>query len=558
MTPAVTVRILDANNNLVTTDNSTSVSLALSDAAGSLTGGGGKTAVGGVATFSGLSVLKTGTYTLNASATGLTGSGSTQFDIMPGDPAKLVFDTQPSDADAGATITPVVTVQVLDANSNLVTTDNGTSVSLALSGGTGSLTGGGGTTAVGGVATFAGLSVNKTGVYTLDASADGLDGAGSSSFTIGAGGAHHLAITSQPSGAVAGAQTIGLTIEIRDTNDNVVNSSDVIKVTLNGAPGSLSGVTQVNANGGTATFSGLSVNKVGTYSLTASDVTTPAVASIDSDPFNISVGDPDAVVFTAQPTDTKLGDVINGATGVQVHVTDANGNDIAGYDVVMSIGADPTGSAKLNGTTSVTVATNGVGVALFNGINALKITPTSSGYQLRATAGSKATLSVTPGLTTPTFAITSSAANGCTGADCTQPLDPNSTVTAPQGTTIIVETNQLNCGSILPPGTAIAGTVTIIPPSTPPPAGHAGYPIAFDDVVNLPVGGLFPFCKDPNPTQAVPLCSTMNNGLDRPVGTGTMACLDQQLSFYGPNPPFTTAALHSVLWLDSDDPPARH
>ena len=139
--PPVTVRVLDANNNLVTTDNSTSISLTASGGPGSLTGGGGTTAVGGVATFSGLSINKTGTYTLNASASGLTGAASNSFTITPGDPAKLAFGIQPSNAAAGATITPAVTVQVLDANDNLVTTDNSTSISLIASGGPGSLTG---------------------------------------------------------------------------------------------------------------------------------------------------------------------------------------------------------------------------------------------------------------------------------------------------------------------------------------------------------------------------------------------------------------------------------
>ena len=543
--PAVTVRVLDANNNLVTTDNSTSISLSASGGSGSLTGGGGTTAVGGVATFSGLSINKTGTYTLNAAATGLTGAASNSFTITPGDPAKLAFGTPPSDAAAGATINPAVTVQVLDANDNLVTTDNSTSISLSASGGSGSLTGGGGTTAVGGVATFSGLSINKTGTYTLNAAATGLTGAASTSFTIGSGGAHHLTITAQPSDAAAGAPTIGLTVEIRDSNDNVVNSSDAIKVTLNGGPGILSGTAQVNASGGTATFSGLSVNKVGTYSLTASDVTTPAVTSVDSGDFTISTGQAALVEFTQQPTDTQLTDNINGSTGVQVHVTDTNGNDVTLTNVTLTLGVDPTGTATINGGSDVTAQTDGVGVATFY----VTVAPTSSGYKFEAKSGNISTLS-------DAFAMTSSAANGCSGSDCTQSLDSTSTVTAPQGTIIIVETNQLDCGSVLPPGTDIAGTVTIIPPDTAPPAGHAGFPVAFDDEVNLPVYGLFPFCKDPNPTQAVPLCSTIGNGLDQPAGT--KACLEQGLTFFGTYPQFTTAALHSVLWLDANDPPIHH
>ena len=58
---------------------------------------------------------------------------------------------------------------------------------------------------------------------------------------------------------------------MRDANDNLVTaSSDQVTLTLNPAvPGVLSGQSQVNAQNGVATFSNLSVDKVGTYSLSA-------------------------------------------------------------------------------------------------------------------------------------------------------------------------------------------------------------------------------------------------------------------------------------------------
>ena len=72
----MTVRVLDANDNMVTTDSTTKVTLAIgtNPGGGTLTGDGQVTVSGGIATFSGLSINKTGTgYTLAASDT--TGGG---------------------------------------------------------------------------------------------------------------------------------------------------------------------------------------------------------------------------------------------------------------------------------------------------------------------------------------------------------------------------------------------------------------------------------------------------------------------------------------------------
>ena len=90
-----------------------------------------------------------------------------------GPPAKLAFVQGPSNAGAGAVITPAVTVAVEDANGNIETSDNTTQVSLAIgtnpAGGT--LSGGSAVTVASGIATFSGLSINTAGTgYTLTAS----------------------------------------------------------------------------------------------------------------------------------------------------------------------------------------------------------------------------------------------------------------------------------------------------------------------------------------------------------------------------------------------------
>jgi len=83
--PAVTVRVEDAQGNLVTGDSATSVTLVIGANPGSGTLGGTRTetASGGVTTFSDLSIDKAGTgYTLAASSVPLlTAATSSTFDI---------------------------------------------------------------------------------------------------------------------------------------------------------------------------------------------------------------------------------------------------------------------------------------------------------------------------------------------------------------------------------------------------------------------------------------------------------------------------------------------
>jgi hypothetical protein len=83
--PAVTVRLLDHYNNLVTTDNTDSVTLAVGTNAGpgTLSGTTTQTVSGGVATFSNLSIDTVGNgYTLMASSPTMTSVSSAPFNVV--------------------------------------------------------------------------------------------------------------------------------------------------------------------------------------------------------------------------------------------------------------------------------------------------------------------------------------------------------------------------------------------------------------------------------------------------------------------------------------------
>ena len=172
---------------LSTAPNSITMAIGANPGGGALFGTTPVNAVGGVGTFSDLSIDKAGVgYTLAASSSGLTGATSAAFNITAGAASKLTFSVQPSNTDADALISPAVKIQVLDALDNAVTTaTNSISMTIGTNPSAGALSGTTPVNAVNGVGTFSDLSIDEVGVgYTLVASASGLTGATSNAFNI--------------------------------------------------------------------------------------------------------------------------------------------------------------------------------------------------------------------------------------------------------------------------------------------------------------------------------------------------------------------------------------
>src|SRR5205823_13305274 len=106
------------------------------------------------------------------------------------------------------------------------------------------------------------------------------------------GAANHLAFLQQPTNRAAGASiSPAVTVRVLDSGDRLVaNSTALIGMAIgtNPSTGTLSGTTPVNAVNGVATFSNLSIDKIGTgYTLQA---TSSGLTSATSNPFNITVG----------------------------------------------------------------------------------------------------------------------------------------------------------------------------------------------------------------------------------------------------------------------------
>src|SRR5439155_1114303 len=182
--------------------------------------------------------------------------------INPGAGTTLTFVQQPSNATAGTTISPAVTVRVQDSLGNNL---SGIAVTLTIGSGSGTLKGTTtidiGSAAGNGVAAFSNLEIDAVGSKQLAASASGLTSTNSSFFTVGSGGATRLAIQTQPSitataGVVFAQQPI---IRVEDqfgnlaTNDN----STVVLATRSDGSGTLQGRTNITGVGGVATFTNL-------------------------------------------------------------------------------------------------------------------------------------------------------------------------------------------------------------------------------------------------------------------------------------------------------------
>jgi hypothetical protein len=194
-------------------------------------------------------------------------------------PAKLAFVQQPSNATAGVSISPAVTVQLQDAGGASVAQAN-VSIALALGSGTGTLSGTATQPTNGsGMATFAGLSVNLAGTKTLSATSGLLTGATSSQFVISAGAATSLTISGGNNQSATVGTAFGAPLQVLLT-DSLGNAVSGAQVTFS-APGSGAGAALATSPAttdaaGHAQVTATANGTVGTYQVTATYSTLPS------------------------------------------------------------------------------------------------------------------------------------------------------------------------------------------------------------------------------------------------------------------------------------------
>lgn len=311
-------------------------------------------AVNGVATFSDITVNRSGQpYSLQAAAPGVTGATSATFTVAPGAATALAIVTAPAgSAASGAVLAVQPVIALRDALGNAVS-QAGIAVTASVASGPGVLDGTQTVqTGAGGVATFTNLAiVGAVGTYTLRFEAPGLTPVVSPPIGLGAGGASQLTFTAAPPLEMTNAVALGdpVRIQLRDgTGNPVAQAGTLVTATLEGGTGVLGGATTaVTGAGGEASFEGLTITGVvGTFSMrfSASGLT-PAV----SNPITLRPGVARAITFTTAPPGTAVNGALLSVAPV-VQLRDISGNAVAEAGVAILVNLQTTVTGTLQGT----------------------------------------------------------------------------------------------------------------------------------------------------------------------------------------------------------------
>ncbi len=378
----VRVSVADSVGQPVAGDDSATVTVVLGSAPTGATLSGTATAhpVHGVATFPDLRLDKASAgYTLIASTDGLRSDTSDAFAVDPGPVTQLRFTVQPDTAAPNAAITPPVEVTAYDSLDNKATNFTGAiRVSLGQDGSVAKnarLSGATAANAVAGVATFANLRLNQTGVgYTLKAAV-------SSAPPLGESAQFNVLPVPPPPPPVG-----NIAITTSTTGQNF--DPDGYTVTLDGGTSSHIGIntnitlSSVAAGDHSLSLSGVASNCAVT-SANPQTVTVPSGATAQAS-FAITCAAPPFggathLVFTDDPQTVQVGQVM---PPVRATVYDGSDNEVAGFIGTVTIEID---SNPGNGTLSTARKT----IQMNNPVaqwTDLSIDQPGNGYVLRATS----------------------------------------------------------------------------------------------------------------------------------------------------------------------------
>ena len=381
----LTVTARDANGQPVPSFTGTVTLTLLPNAGGAaLIGPLTAQAVGGVATFSSLSLTAPGTgYQIQASGAGLAVTTSA-ITVTPVPATQVVVVTEPpSTVAAGSGFS--ISAQLESSNGNLASSSNAT-VTLKLQ------TGPGGATfttvsqaASGGVVTFTGLTLTKAGSgYTFQVASTGLASATTTSTKVTPLVATQLQVTAQPPANVTVLSGFGLVVAAEDPFGNVdptFNGNVTLTLPAN------------NPGGPTAVLGGTTT--VGTLN----GVTGTAINGIASFANNLTLNNPyGGAAATATLSNTGIS---------AITVTAGGGGYSSTSPPTVIIGAPPSGGTQASATA---VVTNGVVTGFTNIVPGSGYTspPTVSfspaGYTIVASSGG-----LTPATTAPFNAVTQTA-----------------------------------------------------------------------------------------------------------------------------------------------------
>jgi RHS repeat-associated protein len=388
------VAVVDAGGNTVTSDT-TGITLIANGPAGATISCNTTATIAGVASFTGCSVSAPGTYTLTASAAGLTAATSATFTVIPGGLARLTFSTQPGGGAGGQAFATQPVVTLSDAGGSPATGI----VTLTLSGGSDGaalLCNNNPAVSTGNVATFSGCFVDAVGTgYVLTATSGGVT-ATSSPFDVTAGGITTLEITAAPSSAVGGSPVADVVVKAYDAGGNPAAGSVALALVPElGTEGAVLTCPTPTATVtlGVATFAGCSIDLAGNGYRMQATVTGTATAIDTTEAIDVSVGAAHHLDFRTPPGGGTGGTALEQQPVVAVE--DAGGNLVVGSAAVVDVALTGVLSVSASLTCASTLVPVTSGSALFAGCSVDK----TGVYTLIASSAGLA------GATSPEFAV---------------------------------------------------------------------------------------------------------------------------------------------------------
>jgi len=307
------------------------------------------------------------------------GANAGALAMVAGAANKLSFMQEPTDATAGATLSPSVTVQVQDQYSNNLS-PSGTSITLAPS--TSSLNGTLTQSTSSGVATYNNLSMNTAGSYTLSATSSGLSGTTSASFIISAGTFSTTNSTISVSSSYItnnGSSTSTVTVQLVDAFTNSLTTGGET-VVISTTAGTLPSTVADNTNGSytqnlqsstneeyatiTATVNASAISNSGSVGFTpATTVWTSNGSSTDwSSASNWTNGVPISSSVVLIPTTLLNGTAYpNGANGSTISqmIIESGGTFTLSGGISFTVDGDLRGLGAITGSTSDALTVNG-------------------------------------------------------------------------------------------------------------------------------------------------------------------------------------------------------
>jgi CSLREA domain-containing protein len=367
-------------------------------------------------------------------------SGAVDSGAVQTNYASLAFVQQPSNVDVNAVMSPAPSVQLLESDTLLSSTDcsggvvlegnngcfdgvNGATVDLALGVGTATLTGnstttsGSGSTA--GEAAYGSLEIaapetNEELVANLPVTPTGISPAFTLTATSNAfnviGSVAQLAV-SAPASVTAGAQ-LNVTVTAEDSAGNTVtNYSDAVQLTTSDPSATLPG--PFTLTNGTQT-SAVILYTAGNYTVSATDTSNSSISG--STATSVSASTP-AMVVAWPPSGPAESAYMHTAfaTPLTVNVTDQYGNSVSGATVIFTAPASGA-SASLSNAGSCTTASGicSVNAAANGTTGSYVVTATVSGYP--GAGGVNFSLTNTA---PPSLVVTSAADDTGTASNCT-------------------------------------------------------------------------------------------------------------------------------------------